>query len=88
MTNAVIGVNWPGVSDPLKVRLEDPDGNVVSPGGGVEVIETATHVVYRIPTMDKGTWKLRVAEPGQGDRLGRHGRRPAGQRHDDVDQRR
>lgn len=65
MTNAVVGVNWPGISDPLKVRLEDPDGNIVSAGGGVEVTTTDTHVVYRIPTMAKGTWKLRVQNPGK-----------------------
>ena len=64
MTNAVVGVNWPGTSDPLKVRLTDPDGNVVTAGGGVEVTETDTHVVYRVPTMDKGTWKLRIQNPG------------------------
>jgi Mg-chelatase subunit ChlD len=65
MTDVVLAVNWPGVSDPLKVRLEDPDGNVVTPGGGVEVTETDTHVVYRMPTMDKGTWQLRVQNPGK-----------------------
>jgi Mg-chelatase subunit ChlD len=65
MTNAVVGVNWPGVSDPLKVRLVNPSGTVVTSGGGVEVTRTDTHVVYRIPTMDKGVWKLQVDNPGK-----------------------
>jgi Mg-chelatase subunit ChlD len=64
MTHAVIAVNWPAGSDPLKFRLEDPNGAVVTPGAGVEVNETDTHVVYRIATMDPGTWKLHLDNPG------------------------
>ena len=65
MTDAVLAVNWPGLSDPLKVRLRDPDGNLVTPGAGVEVTATDTHVVYRIPAMDKGTWQLHIQNPGK-----------------------
>ncbi|WP_028645533.1 choice-of-anchor X domain-containing protein [Nocardioides sp. URHA0020] len=63
MTDAVIAVNWPGVSDPLKVELEAPDGTLVSPGAGVEVTRTDTHVVFRIATMDTGTWRLHLDNP-------------------------
>lgn len=64
LADAVVAVNWPNGSDPLRVELVRPDGSTVVPAAGVEITETETHAVFRMTSMETGLWKVKIVGSG------------------------